>query len=396
MESKKQIPTLLWISAAIAGGLTAGTGLLIILLTFFLPKESGGPISVILVGVGGIALTLGIGLLATGLAGMKHVPSPKFYTKWGWLIFLVLTVGLILVALLIPGDWQERPLFALIHLGMAAMPAFFMLSLLTLAAGRQQTLSLRELIVTASGGALATLLALPVELIGFVISAIIVTIAALVIPGGGAEVERLTTVLEQWAVTPPVQTEEILATIASPVVLATLALTLAAIAPLIEELGKTLILGVLGIWKRPGLTRAFLWGAACGLGFAVVEGVANGAGGLGEIAGWLGGMGSRALATSMHMLTSGVLGLGWGFFWRKRRWVLPLAYVGAVTFHGLWNFNIIAIIGGVGIGTQHSPAGFVLAIAGAGLQVVLVLFAPLALIAIPLLLRRYAPEPGLA
>lgn len=394
MRKEQQKPASLWIVAAIAGGLATGVSLLLILLTLILPKESDSPVPVILVSVGVIALTLGIGLLSAGLSGMRHLSSPTCYTKWGWLVFLALTVGLILVTLPVPGDWQKRPLFAPIHLGMAAMPAFLLLSLATLAAGRQRTLSLREFIVTASGGAMTTLLALPVEIIGFVISAIIVIIAALVIPGGAAEVEHLSTVLEQWAVTPPAQAEEVLTTIATPVALATLALTLAVIAPLIEELGKTLVMGVMGIWKRPGLTRAFLWGAACGLGFAIVEGVSNGAGGLGEVAGWLGGMGARALATSMHMLTSGVIGLGWGFFWRKRRWALPLAYVGAVTFHGLWNFNIIAIIGGIGVGLQASPLGFAVAVAGVGMASILVLFAPLALIIIPLLLRRYLPESG--
>ena len=351
---------------------------------------------VISIGVSLIALFLGIGLMWAGLTGLKQLPSPKFYPRWGGLIFLLLPIILILVAVFVPGEWQNRALFAPVHLGVAVMPAFFLLSLLTWAAGHERTLSLRELIATASGGALSVLLAMPVEGVGFVLSAAIAVAVAIVIPGGSAEVQRLIALFEQWAVSAPPNTEQALADLTSPITLVTLALTLAVVTPLIEEFGKTLVMSVMGIWKRPGLTHSFLWGAACGLGFAVVEGVTNGAGGLGEVGSWVGGMGSRALATTMHMLASGIIGLGWGYWWRKRRWMLPFAYVAAVAFHGLWNFNVVVILSGVGLGMQNALLGFVLSALGIGVQVLLALFAPVALIAIPLLLHRYERKTSLS
>lgn len=396
MEEERTIPSSIWVLSVIAGGLILVSGAVCIVLAFILPDLQESGFAVILVGVGIIALTLGAGLTAASLSGRKRLPSLRLYFKWGWAVCLTLTVALILIAVFVPADWHNHPLFAALHLGLAALPAFFLLSLMTLTAGHRRTLTLRQLIAMAAGGTGAVAIALPVELVGLVLSGVTVGIVAYLLPGGAVEVERLIDLFERWSTMPPTQIEEVFGIIASPVVLAVLALTLAVIAPLIEEFGKTLVMGVMGIWRRPGLTRAFLWGAACGLGFAVVESVTNGANGLGEVLGWLGGMGSRALATSMHMLTSGVIGLGWGLFWRKRRWMLPLAYIGAVAFHGLWNLNVIAIIGGMGIGMQSSPAGFALSIAGAGLQVVLMLFTPLALIGIPMLLRRYEEKSALA
>lgn len=389
MESNRPIPASLWTGAIIAGGLSIGTGLLIVALILVIPQMRQSPLLVMSTGVSLIALLVGLGLIWAGLTGHKRVPSPIFYARWSGLFFLFVPLVLILVAVFIPGEWQNRALFAPVHLGVAALPPFFILSLLTWAAGRERTLSLRALVATSSGGAFSVLLALPVEGLGFALSAAIAVVAALLVPGGSAEVERLVTLFEQWAVRPPVPMEQALADLFSPVTIATLALTLGVAAPLIEEFGKTLVMGVMGIWKRPGLTRAFLWGVACGLGFAVVEGVTNGSGGLGETTSWIGGMGSRALATTMHMLASGIIGLGWGYWWRKRRWLLPLAYVIAVVFHGLWNFNVVVILSGVGLGMQNSLIGFILSALGVSVQVLLALFAPVALIAIPLLLRRY-------
>jgi RsiW-degrading membrane proteinase PrsW (M82 family) len=154
-------------------------------------------------------------------------------------------------------------------------------------------------------------------------------------PNGNNEVMRLTTMVDQWMVMPPTTMEEIVPLISSPVVIVIITITLGFITPLIEEFGKTLIMCAMRIWQRPGLTQSFVWGAACGLGFALVEGVGNGALGLGDVGGWLGGAGARSLATAMHMLASGLMGLGWGMLWQKRWWGLPLSYVAAVVFHGL-------------------------------------------------------------
>lgn len=392
MGQEKPRPQWLWIIAALTGGLAITGSLLVILLAFIIPRVKDTVLAVILIGAGLVGLLLGMGLLITGLTGRKQWTSPQIYAKWGWAIWLALLAGFVTIALLTPAEWHNRPILAPLHLGLAAFPAFLLLSLMTLTAGRYRTLTLRELIATMSGGAAATFLAIPVEIVGFIICAILVGFVTLLLPGGEAEISQLIGTFEQWSIAPPTGIEETLSQIASPVILGVIALTFTVVAPLIEEFVKTLVMGIMGIWRRPGLTTAFLWGAACGLGFTVIEGISNGAGSLGEVMGWLGGMGARAAATSMHMLTGGIVGLGWGFFWRKRRWALPLAYIAAILFHGLWNLNAVAAIGGAAIGASASPVGFVIALAGIGLMFILALCAPLALLSIPVLLRAHETE----
>ncbi len=336
-----------------------------------------------------VGFLLGLGLLWGGWSAQQRLPSPQAYVRWGWVVCLLLIIVFAGVALLTPEEWQQRSIFAPLHLGLAALPAFLWLNLITLAAGRYRAVTFRELIVAIGSGATSIAMALPVEIVGFVISAIGVAIVALLLPGGAAEINRMGALVEQWRLVPPTDMQQILEAIASPIVLVMLFLVFVIIAPLVEEVGKTLVMSLMGFWHRPGLTQAFLWGAACGLGFAIIENVTNGASGLGERWGWLGGMGMRAFATAMHMLTSGIIGLGWGFFWRKRRWMLPLAYGIAMLFHALWNLNAVMSIGGMAIGTASSSLGLLFTAIGMGLTIMLAFFAPLALIGIPVLLRSY-------
>jgi hypothetical protein len=386
---KKPLPQALWIITAVTGAAIIVGSILGAVLIFVLPQAKEDTPALILMSLSFVGLLLGLGLLWAGWSGWQRLPSPQIYTRWGWAVCLLLIIILVGVAFLTPEDWQQRVIFAPFHLGLAALPAFFLLALITLTAGRYRALTFRELIAALSGGATSIVMALPLEIIGFIVSAFLVALVALMLPGGTAEVDRMGAMVEQWMSMPPTDMEQMLEAIASPIVLVMLFLVFVVIAPVVEEIGKTLMMGAMGFWRRPGLTQAFIWGAACGLGFAIVESVTNGASSLGELWGWLGGMGARALATAMHMLTSGIIGLGWGFFWRKRRWVLPLAYSVAILFHGFWNLNTVMSIGGTAIGTATSSVGFIIAVIGMGLMIILALFAPLALIGIPVLLRAY-------
>jgi len=386
---EKPLPQAIWIITAVTGTAILIGSILSVVLIFILPPATEDILAVVLPGLSLISFLLGLGLIWAGWSGAKRLPAPTIYTRWGWTVCLVLIIILVGIAILTPDDWHQRPIFALLHLGMAAIPAFLLFTLMTLTVGRYRALTFRRLIAAMSGGAASVALALPIEIIGLVISIIMVALVILVVPGGIEEINRISALAQQWMSMPPTDMEQILEVIASPVVLMMLFLVLVIVAPVAEEIVKTLVISVMGFWHRPGLTQAFLWGAACGLGFAIVESVTNGANGLGERWGWLGGMGARALAAAMHMLTSGIVGLGWGFFWRKRRWVLPLAYGIAMLFHALWNFNAVVSIGGTAIGTVSSSLGFVISAIGMGLMVVLALFAPFALISIPVLLRSY-------
>ena len=92
----------------------------------------------------------------------------------------------------------------------------------------------------------------------------------------------------------------------------------------------------------------------------------------------------------MHCLTSGLVGLGWGWFWQGRKWVLPLAYGVAIVFHGLWNLAVILGLSGVGLTASVPPAGYLAIGLGVLLEVSLALVALLSLVLIPLVLRKRA------
>ncbi|MGC9358045.1 MAG: PrsW family glutamic-type intramembrane protease [Anaerolineae bacterium] len=343
-------------------------------------------------------VTLGLfgALLVVAIRGRLGKISPPLEPGRGWLLLAALWVILAVVALLLPASWQSSMAVVPFHVMLVVLPGLILFLFAVQAAGRGVNLTVRHSITSMVAGALALVPALPLELVGLLLSSAVVAFLAVAFPGGSVELERLITLFQRWSTTAPtsINPEEILSLLASPVVLGVLALTLAVVVPIVEEISKTLLLPLLGYFKRPQPLLALLWGAACGLGFALVEGVSNGGLGLGTPASWLLGVVARIPATAMHALSSGLIGLGWGYYWQgRRRWILPLAYLGAIIYHGLWNFNTVGILGGGALLTEMSSstsmmAGGVLLILALGILGVLMLLAPTALIAIPLILRR--------
>ncbi len=386
-EHTADLPRWLWALAGfIAAGLVA-LGCVLLALPFFIPAlfGSAGTISA---SYGLMAITLGSALLIGSVRGWRRAPARHFYSRWAWLYLILVSVAIAVLAVLLPSDVQNTPLFAPFHFALILLPGLLLLSLLALLSGRGSAVAGRRLSLAAAGGATSVTLAIPLELIGLAISGIVAVAVAMVIPGGVDEFERIIVLLEGWSLQPPTDELEILTLVASPIVLLGLAVLLGVIAPLVEEFGKTLVLGVMGIWVKPSVLVGFIWGVACGLGFAWLEGISNGALGLGDTTAWLGGVGVRVLATSMHALTGGILGVGWAYLWRGKRWALLLSYAVAVVFHGLWNLNVVMSLGGVGIAGLSPAVGGALAVLGVGFQLLLVAVCLSALVGIPLLLRR--------
>lgn len=387
MEQKTEIPRWLWALAGFGGLGLLVLGLASVSVTFALP-EAFGAAGVIVAGFGLIAATLGISLGVAGLRGWRNAPSMRFYSRWTWAVLLLGSIVTAISGSLMPVQLQGHALFAPFHFLMITLPGLLLLSVVTLLIGRESALSIRRTVLALASGASGVVLAIPVEVIGLMLSGMLSVAVAMVFPGGSAEVDRLLTLVQGWTVRPPTSEAEILGVVTSPVVLLALTLTLSVVTPLVEELSKTLLLGLFGMWVKPIAPVAFLWGAACGLGFAWLEGVSNGAVGLGGVGGWLGSVGVRLFATAMHVLTSGLLGLGWGWFWRGRRWALPITYGVAVIFHGLWNLNVIVSVGGLGLAASSPATGGMLVTLGVVVQLALVLLATTALIVIPLALRK--------
>jgi hypothetical protein len=356
--------------------------------------------SLVLIASGAVVVIgLGVALGIVSFRAWKERSSPLFYWRRGWVVLLVAWVVLGALGFLLYDVLLATPLFVFLHVVLILLPALVLLLLATLTAGRAAALTLRRLVVGLSGGMLAVLPAVPVEGIGLVVSGLVVFGLGSLFPAGQAEVERLMREVERLSMMDPtaVAPEDILALASSPLVIAVLLITLAIITPIIEELAKSLIAAVATRRQPMSLQRAFLWGAAAGAGFAILEGVFNGGLGLAEDVGWLSGIAMRIPATAMHAVTTGIIGVGWGLFWqRRRRWLLPLSYLTSIFYHGLWNFSTIGLLGGGTLAVSPEVLlqglGSVLTLLLGGILLVMMLLAPVSLVVFPGWLRRRAEK----
>jgi RsiW-degrading membrane proteinase PrsW (M82 family) len=114
--------------------------------------------------------------------------------------------------------------------------------------------------------------------------------------------------------------------------------TASVLAPLSEEFGKSL--GV-RFMMRPHTTRAqcFLLGAFAGAGFGFLEALLYGLTAIGEdLESWWAIMLLRGGSTSLHVICTGLAGVGWWYWSRARRHGVAATLFGiAVLIHAGWN-----------------------------------------------------------
>ena len=131
--------------------------------------------------------------------------------------------------------------------------------------------------------------------------------------------------------------------ISNPLVILSILVFAAVLAPLIEEAIKPAVIWFLG--KHLGSpAEGFGLGALCGAGFALLEGLMA-ASSLSQM--WGFGLAGRAAASLMHITSSGIM--GWAIAsaqLEKRYGRLALIYLLAVSIHGLWNGSVIMVVYG--------------------------------------------------
>ncbi|MEX0749309.1 MAG: PrsW family glutamic-type intramembrane protease [Dehalococcoidia bacterium] len=114
--------------------------------------------------------------------------------------------------------------------------------------------------------------------------------------------------------------------------------TASVLAPLSEEFGKSL--GV-RFMMRPNATRAqcFLLGAFAGAAFGFLEAMLYGFAAISEdLSFWWAIMLIRGGSTSLHVICSGLAGVGWWYWSRAKRHRIAVALFGAaVLIHAAWN-----------------------------------------------------------
>ncbi len=320
----------------LAGGLMAVGGVALAVLLVFAAQLQGGERGVggmVLpqaVAVGMLGVCLGLFLLAEGARKRRGTPSTPFRPRrsgWLWLAFAVLLVAGTVVSVL-----NTSPLLmALLH-----APTLLLLPALALSLvgwglrGRDVSWS------DVSGGLLSgALLGTTTALVIEVILALFLAISLFALGVLPQEwLQQAQQVMESGEPLPLTEIGSLLERITPSLALVGL-MFVGGLVPLVEEVTKTLGVGLAGAWLRPSPARAFLLGVASGAGFALAENLLNG---LFVGPTWAPGVLSRMAATVMHCATGGLMGWGWGQWWAGRRpWRLPLAFAGAVALHGLWN-----------------------------------------------------------
>lgn len=289
-----------------------------------------------LAGLMALSLLLGVPMMSHGWAGWRDRPSRSFDPPRAWLLWLLLAFLLLVGLGAVVGASSLSPALLLppIHVLAMTLPPLIVLCLVGRAL-RGAGGSWREVVASAvSGGSVAFGASLIGEVLVVLALVITVTVVALMLPGGMERVAALAERLQDPAWQKDLT--NVLDLLLSPVAVVSALVLLSVPIPLIEEAFKTLAAGLAGRWARPQPARAFLWGVAGGVGFALVENLLGGA--LGGAEGWAVGAVSRLGATAMHCLTGGLVGWGWGQFWTARKPLRLLAcYGAAATIHGVWN-----------------------------------------------------------
>jgi len=342
----------LWLLFSLLG---LGLSLVLSLAAPLASVRNGAPVT--LGGMSLLSLLLAGGLLYTAWGALHDRPSSAWFPAKTWLWLAGLALLTLVLGFLTPARWQTTWLFVPIHAGQIVFTALALMAVAATAAGPASP-TRRQWSLTLSWGTLSTLPAIFLELFAGMTTLILLATFMALLPDGRATLEAWAKQMEALQATGTIDPAVIQEWLRSPYILGTLAFMLGLVTPVLEELIKALPVALLTRQERgASLTHAYLWGLACGAGFAMLEGIGNGGSSLGTASGgWLTGVLSRVPASAMHMLTSGLIGLGWAYAWRRKYGRLALAYLLAMGFHGLWNLMAVMLMGGTAfIGTSVTP-----------------------------------------
>jgi hypothetical protein len=326
----------------------------------------------IALGVTAISIGLGLPLAWAGWQAMRGAADRRVGGgRWG--VWLALFAGVLLIGQGAVGRAGAAAIMPLFQVAAGALPALLFFSI-ALAAGRSgETIAWRPALGSLAWGGLGgTSLALTVELILIVVAVIVVAAALQAVDP--ALVERLLAAGQEMQQTGrPPDLAGLRDVASSPVFVVGVLGLVGIVAPLVEELLKGLAVPlVVAAGGRSGRLTGFLLGVAAGAGFAIVEGILNGALALRMTELWAGLMLLRGAAAAMHCLAAGLAGLGWQAILVERRWlagsVLGLL---SLSLHGAWNLSV-GIIGLISL--RVAGAGGALAVAWLGALAALMLF----------------------
>jgi len=381
---------------AVIGGLSAAvlgliTGLFLAVLPWLGLEGDTERVPGFVMAVAFVALGCGLGLplAATALQSLSGNPSRPLRWPRFWLLALLFLLAVVIGQVVLsyaPLPWLFFPYFYVLGI---VLPVIAVLSLVgrRLARGGLATNWREVLAQVVSGAFLGTAAAFALEIGLFFVLGLVAVVLLVLTPGGFEQLQ--TFFAEPQLAEGLLDLSQLQPLLRSPWLIGLVLFGMAVVAPAIEEAVKTL--GVLLMsYRRPSQARAFLWGVAGGAGFALVEGLLNGALVLAEQQMWAFSVVSRAGTVVIHCLAGGLVGLGWqALSSGRRRWRGLGYYVVAVAMHGLWN----ALVVGMAFAGLLTSEGAVNDVMGVGaLDIALVGFVLLALLVAQFLLLLYLSQ----
>jgi hypothetical protein len=303
--------------------------------------SGGGPWQVATVALALIlwGAAYGLALVWTGWRGLSGKPGHDFsLPAWGWWLLAIVIILIAGQLALSAGVMFLAPFF---HIAAGVLPPLLFLALATGQSRRQGTaVAARPTVGSLGwGGTGGTWIGITLEGIALFVAMVAVGLWL------AATNPDLIARLREWAAEvqaagQPGNLGKLTPLITSPFVVLAILLGIGVVVPFIEETGKALAVPLVALTGRK-LTRmdGFLLGVAAGAGFAIFEGVLNGALALGAPAAWGALMFVRGGTAAIHCLASGLAGLAWQALLTGREWArgLLLAML-AIALHGTWNF----------------------------------------------------------
>lgn len=341
------------------------------------------------VSVSVLALTAGLGLPLAWQAwqAIQGRPSATFQPWRPWPLLAAFLLAVAAGQAVLEMGLLPALLFPPLHVVAAVTPPLFILALVARGlgdAGRWRDVTLQ----LSSGAFLATPLAFLLEA-AFILALAGMLVAGLALRPGGLEMlQALTDNLASgtWLQDP----DSLLPLLKSPVVIAAVLLVAALFVPLVEELAKSLGVGLVS-YRHPDARQAMLWGLAGGAGFAMFEGLFNTTG---SLQAWGPVIVLRVGATLLHCTAGALMGLAWRQLLVLRRWGPAVGlYAAAIVLHAAWNAVSVGVAF-MSLGTMTSEtsdvAGQLTALGVPSLIAVLIFLAAGMGLLLVLLTRRVA------
>jgi uncharacterized membrane protein YidH (DUF202 family) len=365
-----------------------------VLLGMFIFNKSTLNVSASLTNILGATTLVAIGvlLLPAGVLSWQRLRGRAFKSihlpvmpPWVWGGIPLLWV----IVLALANSYYETPLAAWyipgLHFLAVVLPIYFIIriGLHSIPLGSIQ----RVWAMLTSGYSISILLAIILEAILVLAAIAALGVVASLNPGIMTDMQRLAGQIDRAR-----DIESLLPIVApllkNPLTLVAALSFLSLFVPIVEELAKSV-----GVWlvadRLDSPAQGFAMGFLCGAGFALAESLSAT---LTPDVTWAVSFMTRALSSSMHMMASGLIGLGIAYMRLEKRYFrLAGLTLLAMLLHGSWNAGAILTVAGGLRATLAAPAidypGVFLGLVGLSILMLLIGILAVSLVLINMRLR---------